>query len=372
MACKALDGQLAVPVDDEVRKLLDQFVCVRVVQMWGLDLSRFQFDASLTWAVFLLNADGTIYARYGSRSGLGEKSDDEISLEGFKKTLRGALELHQRYQKDEKALGKTLAAKTGPEPIWKTPESIPELRKKGRYSGRFTGVRTKRSNCIHCHMIHTFGVPSLRAAGREIPDRKFWPYPMPDELGLRMDPKEIATVEAVFPDSVAARSGFEPGDRILTLKGQPILSTADIQWVLHWAGDPETLDARIERGGQRRSVGLALEKGWRLRIGDWRWMNLALQRQLLQIMFKPLPMKERAARGIRKDALAFFVERIPRGAAVRGVRKGDVIVAVDGKRDFMNLGAFTAYVYRQKSPGDTVELTLLRGEEERRVEIPVR
>ena len=109
MACKALDDQLAVPVDLEVRKLLEQFVCVRVVQMWGLDLRRFQFDPSLTWAIFLLNADGTIYARYGSRSGLGEESDDEISLAGFKKTLRGALELHQRYQKEEKALGSSLA-----------------------------------------------------------------------------------------------------------------------------------------------------------------------------------------------------------------------------------------------------------------------
>ncbi len=33
---------------------------------------------------------------------------------------------------------------------------------------------------------------------------------------------------------------------------------------------------------------------------------------------------------------------------------------MDGKREPMNLGAFTAYVYRTKSPGDTLELTLLR------------
>ena len=47
--------------------MMDQFVCVRAVQMYGVDLSLFQFQGQLTWAAVFLNADGTIYGRYGSR-----------------------------------------------------------------------------------------------------------------------------------------------------------------------------------------------------------------------------------------------------------------------------------------------------------------
>ena len=47
---------------------MDQFVCVRLVQANTIDLTRFQFDFDLTFAAFFLNADLTIYGRFGSRS----------------------------------------------------------------------------------------------------------------------------------------------------------------------------------------------------------------------------------------------------------------------------------------------------------------
>lgn len=37
--------------------LLDKFVCVRLVQMYGVDLNKFQFDFVQTWAIFYMNAD---------------------------------------------------------------------------------------------------------------------------------------------------------------------------------------------------------------------------------------------------------------------------------------------------------------------------
>ena len=51
--------------------LQQQFVCVRLVQMNGLDLSLFQFDYDQTLAALFLNADGTVYGRYGTRAGCG-------------------------------------------------------------------------------------------------------------------------------------------------------------------------------------------------------------------------------------------------------------------------------------------------------------
>src|SRR5262249_30886237 len=102
--------------------LMDKFVCVRVVQMYGVDLELFQVQRMLTWAAVFLNADGTIYGRYGSR---GERrgmrdNDKDISVEGFKAALEGALEVHRGYPANRAAL----AGKRGPAPIAKTVERL--------------------------------------------------------------------------------------------------------------------------------------------------------------------------------------------------------------------------------------------------------
>ena len=372
MACKALDGQVAVPHDTELAKLLDQYVCVRLVQMWGTDLSRFEFDNALTWAVFLLHADGTIYGRYGSRQAYGKATADEMSVAGFKETLRGGLELHQRYGADPQTVGKELASKTGAAAAWKVPEAIPSLKANDRFQRRYRGKHERGASCIHCHMVAVNEVLSLRKSKQPIPDRKFWPFPMPDVCGLAMDPKERATVKSVEAGSAAARAGLKPGDRILRLSGQPILSTADIQWVLHNASDAPTLPAEIERDGKPQRLELTLAKGWRSRVADWRFFNGALQIQTVQFDCVVVPADQRAARDLKADALALRVNRVRPAARAWGLRRGDLIVAVDGKREPMTRGAFTAYVFRNKGTADAMTLTVRRHGEESDVKMFVR
>ena len=65
-ACAQLDEQV-VERDPGVRELLDKFVCVRIVHANGMDLSQFQFDYDQSWAALFLNADMTIYGRYGTQ-----------------------------------------------------------------------------------------------------------------------------------------------------------------------------------------------------------------------------------------------------------------------------------------------------------------
>ena len=50
---------------------MDKFVCVRVVKANQMDLTLMQFDYDLTFAVMFMNADKTVYGRFGSRSELG-------------------------------------------------------------------------------------------------------------------------------------------------------------------------------------------------------------------------------------------------------------------------------------------------------------
>ena len=85
--CVKLDDEL-MEKDPLVRPLLDKFVCARVVSTNGLDLSLFQFDTDQSFAVFLLNADQTIYGRFGTRSHRTEWVGD-VSLKGLAAAMQG-------------------------------------------------------------------------------------------------------------------------------------------------------------------------------------------------------------------------------------------------------------------------------------------
>ncbi len=354
---------MAVPADEELQELLDEFVCVRIVQMWAVDLHKFEFDGSLTWAIFFMNADGSIYGRSGSRSGLQKQSAREISLAGFKKSLRGALALHASYAEDQDGVRAGLAGKIATEkPPWPTPEVIPAMKATARFENRFLGEPKPghHGGCIHCHMIPTNELKSLRRAEKPIPDRKFYPYPMPDQLGFRMDPKEMATVERVDADSIAAAGGLRQGDVFLRLEGQPILSTADIQWVLHNAADRDTLQGEVARGDRVETVGLELPDGWRTRLADWRFINKGLLRQMLGFNVTSLP-KTRARRLGLTGKLGLEVDRTtPEIRRQTGLGHRDLIVALDDDRAPKSVGAFTAYVFREKPAGSTLKITILR------------
>jgi hypothetical protein len=360
-----LDGQVARREDADLGKLLDQFVCVRVVQGWGMDLAVFQFDNDLTWAAFMMNADKTIYGRYGTKTGKDAMKD--ISLEGFRKALEGALDLHRAYPANKAAL----AGKTGPAPAWKTPETIPTM------AGKFKQGDTSRWGCVHCHMTHEAEVLSLRSARQPVEDRLLWKYPAPEWLGLSLDPKERATVTAAAPGSPAAKAGFQPGDRIAALEGQPLVSIADVQWVLHHAKDGATLKAEVERAGSKTAVSLALPKDWR-RAGTFVWPG-HISAWMLQLGVpgfgaQALPLPEKKQAGLAESAFALKVQHVnaqdkakSMAASQAGLQKNDVITAVDGKKDFAGESDYIAYLLQKKKPGEKVDLTVLRGGKPRQV-----
>ena len=227
---------------------MERFVCVRIVQGWGLDLSLFQFDWRQTWMVFLMNADRAIYGRYDAR-----QADD---LVGLRKALEGALELHAGYP-GNKGL---LAGKIGPAPRWKSPEEIPALREKGK-----PRPAVGRDGCIHCHNILEGTTRSLESLREPVPEHYSAPYPTPQRVGIMLSSKERATVTDVDRHSPAEKAGIKEGDRILRFGGQPVISWADVQWVLYSADDRRPLELELEREGRRMTLWLALPPGWRTR-----------------------------------------------------------------------------------------------------------
>jgi hypothetical protein len=317
--CVKLDDDL-IDADRRVKPLLEKFVRVRVVMTNSLDLSVFQMDYDQSFAAFLLNADGTVYGRFGTRSHRKEWVGD-VSVEGLANALQGALELHAAYPKNREEL----ALKKGPAPAFPTPEQFPTL--KGRYKATLDYEGKVTPSCIHCHQVGE-AIREHAMKGRKLTDDLLFPYPHPRVVGLTLDPKARARVLKVEEGSAAAEAGFKAEDVITRLGGQPLLSIADVQWVLHRAsGEGAEIKAEVKRGGKAETRTLKLPAGWKRkddiswRASTWELRRLALGGMLLQ-----------APEGGKELVVQHVGQYAPHDIAHRaGVRRGDVFVRFDGK-----------------------------------------
>jgi hypothetical protein len=368
--CVKLDDDL-VNKDRRVRPLLEKFVCVRIVSTNGLDLALFQFDYDQSFAAFLLNADRTIYGRFGTRSHRTSWSDD-VSIEGLARALEGALELHAQYPKNRA----DLAGKRGPAPEVPSPEQYPLL--KGRYGPKLATEGKVVPSCIHCHQIGDARRQFYRDKGA-IPVQVLFPYPHPKTLGLILDPKERATVLRVEKDSPAGAAGFRKGDVILRLDGQPLLSVADVQWVLQQAS-PEgaALKAEVQRGGREVELTLTLPKGWRQREDlSWRVSSWGLRRMALGgMLLEELPAAGRKQAGLPETAMALRVKHVGQGgphAAAKqvGFTPGDVVIAFDGRTDLLRETDLFAHALTRRKAGDRVAVTVLRDGRKLELMLPI-
>jgi len=346
--CVKLDDEL-VDKNPAVRPLLDQYVRVRIVGTNGLDLSLFQFDYDQSFATFMLNADGTIYGRFGTRSHRTNWVGD-VSVAGLAKALQAGLDLHAGYPKNKEAL----AAKRGSAPLFPTPEKFPSLSAKYTSTINYGGTNVVQS-CIHCHQIGDAIRDTYRAKGEAIPEKVLFPYPHPKSQGLILDPKECATVTSVEPGTTGAKAGFQAGDKIKTLAGQALVSMADVQWVLNQtptAGG--TLKAEVQRDGKPMTVTLTLPDGWR-RTDDitWRVSAWGLRRMGTGGM-----VLESTDGGLRVKSVGQYGAHAL--AKNSGFKAGDLIVSFDGKTDFKREGDLLVYTVTSRKAGDKVPVVVMR------------
>ena len=316
-----------------------------------MDLGRFSFDRDLTLAILLFNGDGTVYGRFGTKS--SEDGMKHISIEGLKASLRAGLQLHESYPANRDSL----LEKSGVKPKWGTQEKLP------------VKPLVSHGGCVHCHNVGSAEVLSLRATGEPVLDRHIWPYPVPDMIGLSVNRDDQKTISAIAPGSVAEKAGFEPGDQIQEVVGQPVISIADVQWCLQNAPKSGPLSFQVRRNGRSVPLTIPLDKGWR-RGNDATWrITWDLLGTVAGFLCEPLPTKSRAKNGLSEDALALRLNvtqsenqyiRFGNPAARHVFRKGDVIVGIDGRENPMSVREFLAYLLQDKEPGEVVALSLLR------------
>ncbi len=356
-ACQEFDDDVARR-DPIIRDLLDRFVCVRIVQANAMDLDHFRFDFDLSFAVLFLDADLTIYGRFGTRS--DRREEEDISLQGLRKAMAEALRLHR----DAAAIKPSLAGKQVRPSSYRTPRDYPSL--SGQYKAELDYAGSVARSCIHCHQVRDAERQVYRTAGERFPDDVLYPYPDPEVVGLKLAPDEMAKVERVAPGSSADRDGFRPGDEIVSLDGQPLLSIADVQWVLHNVPATAKLPARVRRDGMIIDLTMTLETGWRRGNISWRPTTWSLRQMGLGGMkLEELSDDGRRRLNLGADRMALKIDHVGESgehaiAKRAGFKKGDVIVAIDGRDRRMTESQLLEYTLRHKHRGDRMAMTCLR------------
>jgi hypothetical protein len=362
-ACKGFDAEVAAGAG-KIKELADErFVAVRQVEMKGVDLTQFQFDYDLNWAAMFLNADGTVYARYGTQSAAGP--DAYNSTEGLENTMERVLELHADYPNNKEEL----AGKRGPDMPYHTAVDMPGLENKDRFEGA-----TARNNCIHCHNIHDAENRHAFATGKLNSDM-LWRFPLPENVGLTIEGDHGRRIASVQPDSPVAKAGLAPGEEVTHAGGQAITSIADIQWVLDQLPNEDVTLSIV--GSQTGEHALALARGWKQTDISWRGSLWSVAPDLRTWM-PELSSEEKRKRGLPGDKAAFEVVWINRGEKAgkanydAGLREGDVVIAFNGQPiDEEKYLQFAAHLKLHYKVGDRVTFTVLRDGERKDIEIPL-
>ena len=376
LACAGIDAQ--VLEEKELVPLLDQFVCVRVINANALDLSMFQFDYDLSFSTLFFNGDGTIYGRYGSWTHQHDPLNKTTA--GFRAALDGALAIHKGYPANKRSL----AGKQGGPIPFKTPVEIPGLA--GKYKTTLDWEGKVVQSCVHCHMVGDAIRTSYREQGKMIPEEWVYPFPKPETIGITLAPDHAARVESVAAGSNAAGGGppLQVGDDLVSFRGQPIISPADVSWALHSLTDtrrfPDAGKFRlvVNRGGEEIDVWLNLPAGWREtaniseRVGTWGMRGMALGGLVLE----ELTEGERIAFGIAKNHMALrarFVGQNGKHAAAKnaGWLKDDVITELDGSTARITEGMAIGRLLRAHKPGEKVKATVLRAGKSIELPLPI-
>jgi hypothetical protein len=316
--------------------------------MRGVDLSRYRFDYGLTFAALLMHPDGTVYHRYGGRD--HRAADVWLSEASLVSLLDATLAEHEAYS-------------ASPDP----PDPSPPVRLEDvpAYAAKDNG------QCIHCHSVRAALYEDAQAAGTWRRSN-LWYDPPPGQIGIDVDRDDQALVVSVEPGSPAADSGVLEGDRLLTVSGRRVLTASDLSFVLHDVDvDGGVLATEVERDGEALRLDVSLEPGWKRATPleyHWRPFKWELDPRV-GFGGRDLDDEAKAELGVPPEELAFRItymvergkhKRYALAAKEAGIRKGDVVIAANGRHDFAGNDHFHTWWRFTRRPGDVVAVRLMR------------
>lgn len=103
------------------------------------------------------------------------------------------------------------------------------------------------------------------------------------------------------------KAGFQAGDKVVSLQGQPLISTADIQWVLHQHVDQQPLSFTVLLAGSEKELQVKLPENWK-ELGDisWRSSTWSLRRMAFGgLVLESISEDQLKELGVNKPSVGF-------------------------------------------------------------------
>lgn len=334
-------------------RLLEQYVCVRIIRMDGVDLGLFDFDRHNTLYFFALNAEEQIYLRYGGRT--AESPTSHLDLESLELALARGLEQHELYQAG------AFEPPPRAEPFF--PRQIESLREREMNRGR----------CVECHLIADYLAQDLESVGLLDKTRVMYASPDPGVVGVHFDvPKGLEVERSEGP---AAAAGLEPGDRVVAVEGVPVFTFGDFQYQYDkLQRRAQSLRIAVDRAGNRAEevVDLEVELPQEWWVSDLFFRYWSVE-PLLYFSSDALTDIEKRDFGLDPQGFACrvrFVEAVAAAFEHHGLAPGDVVFAVDGVQTSELTTNCEVFLKLDNVAGEESRLGVLR--EGERIEVVLR
>ncbi|MCF6227496.1 MAG: PDZ domain-containing protein [Planctomycetes bacterium] len=291
-----------------------------------------------------MNSNEDIYMRYGGRDDSGMDHLNNV------KSLVLALKKGREIHKQDVASS------------WKA-----ETRAMAFFPRDYQSIRNKTINkkeCVHCHQIGSAKTELAQKQGKL--DKKVDPWVYPDirNFGVELDHNKLLDVKKTNGD--AKKAGLKKGDKIAKLAGHTVYTYADLQQRLHeMAFDSKELKLTVMRKKEEVEIVIPLDDNWRVtginRRGSTHaiepfpgfWSQELASSEKRKMGFKPEKMVARVGK--------FWVPNNPQPAFKAGLRKDDIIVAVNGVDECAYTNHPGVYIRLNFKAGDQIELTYIRG-----------
>jgi len=315
-----------------------------MTRMNGVDLNLFPFDYDLTWFSFFMDAELGIYSRYGGRA--ADSAEGRISAKGLLYVMDEVLKLHSAVKDN-----------IVPSRKRQSPRLADEL------PGMKTLLEGHKDGCIHCHMVKDVQYADLQKQGK-LRKESLWIDPLPDTIGVLLDVDRGTHIAKLTPGSFAVKAGLRVGDRITTADGLRTVSAYDLQAALD--GIPATGKIPLKVVRDRKEVQATVEVSGNWRFGDISWRKSIRELSPSAGFYgRAISDSEKKEYRIGAQQLGFHLTWVgPNSPAGKGgLRAGDVIVAVDDKRELPYIQLRSYFPLEHKS-GDKVRVIYLRDSKE--------
>jgi hypothetical protein len=349
MACRVFDAQVVhTPKDSPRGKLLEQYVCARIISNTGMNIALFDRDWHNTLYYFVLNADEQIYLRYGGRDEVAP--DSYLNYDSLELALKLGLEQHEKWK-----TGK-LPAQPPPEPMY--PRDIQILKEEVLDRGR----------CVECHLIADYHLIEKEFNGTLDKLNDMFVYPDIKRIGIELDvPKGLVVKE---PTGAVADAGMQPGDLITRIEGAPVLTFGDLQYAYNKVPkDAKQITLDVRRGEQEHALTVTLPQ-------EWWWTDLYHRFWTVEpktfFQSEPLTTDEKRTLGLPEDGFASKIVNVDPAAQVYNVHKlkvGDIVTAVEGvqRDDFTQ--KLDVYIALTVESGERFTLDLIRDGEPMQMDV---